>query len=241
MDAAMTSRRAAALQAGGAMLTVGAVAWLALNGLHGELPATAREAVEHLDGALWRPVHLLTIVAIFVAAAGLAVVTGMFMEPWAFVLGRAGTMMAVPAAAVLGVGFAIDGFVLPALAEMYAAAPDEAGRMMHVMQADLVLHVIGATSFAYQTLFGMAIAVLAAATLLARAYPEWLCWLGLVGGMVWAAAALLDFSHGPGAQPAWILVPALPVAVWMIGIGWLTWRSGRALSATSPHVAPMVA
>jgi hypothetical protein len=215
------------------MLTLGAVAWLALNGLHGELPGTAREAVERLDGALWRPIHMLTIVAIFVVAAGLALVTGAFTPPWAFVLGRAGTMMAVPAAAVLGVGFAIDGFVLPALAEMYASAPDEAARMMHIMQADVVLHVIGATSFAYQTLFGMAIAVLAVATLLERNYPGWLCWLGLVGGVIWGVAALLDFAHGPGAGTAWILVPALPVAIWMICVGWLTWRSGRALGASS--------
>ena len=175
---------------------------------------------------------IVAIVAIFAVAAGLALVTGTFTAPWAIVLGRAGTMMAVPAA-VLGVGFAIDGFVLPALAEMYGSAPDEAARMMHIMQADVVLHVIGATSSAYQTLFGLAIAVLAVPTLLARDYPGWLCWPGFVGGVIWGAAALLDFAHGRGAGTAWVFAPALPVAVWMVGVGRLTWRSGRLLSASS--------
>jgi hypothetical protein len=52
-------------------------------------------------------------------------------------VGRAGAMIAVPAAAVLGVGFAIEGFVLSALAGAYAPGPDEAARAMHLMQADL--------------------------------------------------------------------------------------------------------
>lgn len=75
-------------------------------------------------------------------------------------------------------------------------------------------------------LAGIAVATLALATLLAREYPRWLCWLGLAAGTVWAVAGLLIFSQVPGVGFWLVLIPALPVNIWMIGIGWICWRSG---------------
>src|SRR4051812_44276314 len=99
------AHRAAALRLGGGMVVLGTIAWIVLSGLHGELPGTSPQVLAQAGGPLWRPIHLFTIVAIVVVAAGLALLSGTLMDPRAAAAGRAGAMMAVPAAAVLGVGF----------------------------------------------------------------------------------------------------------------------------------------
>lgn len=232
------ARRSAALRFGGGMVLIGTIAWLILYGLHGDMPGAGQQVVEQAGDGLWRPIHLLTIVAIVIVASGLALLSGTLMEPRAFAVGHAGAMIAVPAAAVLGVGFAIDGFVLSALAEAYAAVPDEAARTMHVMQADLLLHVIGATSFAYQTLFGLAIVMLSIATYFSREYPHWHCWLGMIGGAVWAVAGVLIFLRAPDA-PYWLIyIPVVPVGIWLLGFGWLAWqRSNQPMARVAPGMA----
>jgi hypothetical protein len=225
-EAAAMAHRSAFLRLGGGMLVVGAIAWLVLSGLHGELPGTDQAAVEHVHGTPGRLVHVLTIVSIAIVAAGLSLVTGTLADPWAAALARAGTMIVVPSAAVLGVGFAIDGFVLAALADSYAATADQAMRAMDVQRADAVVMIIGATSFAFQTLFGLAVAILASSTLVSREYPTWLCWLGVIGGAVWAVAAMLLFSQVFAAGLGLVFLPVAPVAVWMLGIGGLAWQRG---------------
>lgn len=216
------------------MVMLGTIAWLILNGLRGELPGSGVAIVEHVHAASWRLTHILTIVAIAITAAGLALLSGTLMDARAAALGHAGAMIAVPSGAVLGVGFAVEGFALSALADAYSAAPDEAARAMHLMQAELTARFINGTSFSFQTLFGLAVAMLAAATLLSREYPAWLCWLGIAGGMIWSLAGLLIFTQVLGAAPWMPYLPVAPAAVWMLGLGWLAWQRGRrAAQATS--------
>jgi hypothetical protein len=235
VDAAAMAHRAAAYRLGGGMVLLGTIAWIVLSGLHGELPGTGQEVISQAQAALWRPAHLFTIVAIVIVAAGLALLSGTLMDARAAVAGRAGAMIAVPAAAVMGVGFAIEGFVLPAIASAYATAPDEAARTMHLTQADLVLKVIGGTSFAYQTLFGLAIVMLAIATYLSREYPHWHCWLGMLGGAIWTTAGVLIFVGDPQAGFWLVSLPALPVAIWLLGFGGLAWQQA---TVPAPSVKP---
>jgi hypothetical protein len=230
VDMAGMARRSAALKLGGGMVLAGTIAWFVLNGLHAALPGTSQEVLARGSEALWRPVHLLTIVAIVVLASGVALLSGTLMDGRAAAVGHAGAMIAVPAAAVLGVGFAIGGFVLASIADAYQAAPDDAARMMHVMQADMALMVIGATSFAYQTLFGLAIAMLSVATFRSAEYPHWHCWLGMIGGAIWALAGILNYLRVPGANGWPIDLPVVPVAIWLLGFGWLAWQAGTAMT-----------
>jgi hypothetical protein len=224
MNGASAPGRLCSLRLGGGMVMLGGVVWLILSGLHGALPGAASEAVAHVEGMPWRLVHILTVVAVAMVAAGLAALAMTFMAPRAAVLGRAGASFAVPAAAVLGVGFAIDGFVLAGIADAYAADP--AMRDQRLMQAEMVLLMIGATSFAFQTLFALAVTLLAAATLDSGEYPRWLCLLGLAGGAIWAVTAFLFFAQGRAAEPWLIPLPVVPIAVWLLGIGWLAWQRG---------------
>ena len=126
----------------------------------------------------------------------------------------------------MGVGFAIEGFVLPGLAEAYHMAGDETAKAMHMTQAELVLQVVGGTSFAYQTLFGLAIGVMAIATYRSREYPHWHCWLGMLGGAVWFVAGILIYVGNPRVGFWPFALPVLPVAVWLLGFGWLGWIRG---------------
>lgn len=226
MDDAMWRHRAAVLRLGGGMVLAGTVVWIVLSGLRGALPGAPSEVLVQAEAAHWRLAHLFTIVAIVIVAAGLALLSGTLMNPAAASAGHASAMIAVPAAAVMGVGVAIEGFVLPGLAEAYRTAGDEAERMVHLAQAGLVLQVVGGTSYAYQTLFGLAIGVMAYATFRSLEYPHWHCWLGMLGGAIWSVAGIVSYAGGMQAGVWLFALPVLPVAVWLLGFGWLAWRRG---------------
>jgi hypothetical protein len=224
MDSASQQHRAAVLRFGGGMVLGGTVVWIVLSGLRGALPGTPAEVLAQAEAAHWRPAHLFTIIAIVVVAAGLALLSGTLMNPAAASAGHASAMIAVPAAAVMGVGFAIEGFVLPGLAESYRMAGDEMAKAMHLGQAEVVLLVVGGTSFAYQTLFGLAIGVMSYATFRSDEYPHWHCWLGMLGGAIWSVAGILSYA-GNAQVGFWLFaLPVLPVAIWLLGFGWLGWR-----------------
>ena len=169
MEATAATMRSAAHRCGGGVLLVGTIPWLLLRGLHGDLPGTRAPGGRAGAAPVLATDPLLTIVAAARRSAA--------RRPLPRSSGRAGAAVLVPAGAVLGVGYAIDGFVLAAVAEAHAAASDAAERTMALMQADLVLKVIGGTSFAFQTLFGLAIAMIASAVVLFGEYPR-----GVLGG-----------------------------------------------------------
>jgi hypothetical protein len=235
MDGAMGQRRAAVLRLGGGMVLLGTIVWIILTGLRGALPGTPAEVLVQAEAGHWRPAHLFTIVAIVIVASGLALLSGTLMNPVAASAGHASAMIAVPAAAVMGVGFAIEGFVLPSLAAAYRTAGDEMAKAMHLGQAEVVLLVVGGTSFAYQTMFGLAIAVMAYATFRSLEYPHWHCWLGMLGGVIWSVAGILSFV-GDSQLGFWLFaLPVIPVAIWLLGFGWLAWiRSAQPAPAAEP-------
>ncbi len=222
----MGPMRTMAQRLGGGVLVVGTLAWLLLGGLHGDLPGTGHHDLAEATRPFWRALHILTIVAIALVAAGLALLGSMLVAPRAAVLGRLGMALVVPAGAVLGVGFAIDGFVLAGLADAYRAAPDASARQMALLQADMILRVVRATSFAFQTLFGLAVAVLAAAMLVSAEYPRWLCGLGLLGGMLWLVGGALLFVAASTIGEGLAIGAVAPGAIWLLGAGWLAWRRG---------------
>ncbi len=208
------------------MVLGGTALWLVLTGLRGALPGAPAEVLAQAEAAHWRPAHLFTIVAIVIVAAGLALLSGTLMRPAAASAGHASAMIAVPAAAVMGVGFAIEGFVLPGLAASYRTAGDEMAKAMHLGQAEVVLLVVGGTSFAYQTLFGLAIVVMSYATYRSLEYPHWHCWLGMLGGAIWCGAGIVSYA-GNAQVGFWLFaLPVIPVAIWLLGFGWLGWRQG---------------
>ena len=238
MDSAMEQRRAAILRPGGGMVLGGTIVWIILSGLRGALPGTPAEVLTQAEAAHWRPAHLFTIVAIVIVASGLAMLAGTLMRPVAASAGHASAMIAVPAAAVMGVGFAIEGFVLPSLAGAYRTAGDDMARSMHLSQADVVLLVVGGTSFAYQTMFGLAIAVMAYATFRSLEYPHWHCWLGMFGGAIWSVAGILSYIGNPQLGFWLFALPVIPVAIWLLGFGWLAWvHSARPAPAEAPAMS----
>ncbi|WP_330633166.1 hypothetical protein [Halocatena halophila] len=148
-------------------------------------------------------------------------------DPVAAAVGKLGSVFVIVASAVHGVDFAIDGFVLSALVENWEAATDPVTQETAVAQADLVLTIMGGTSFTFQTLYGLAIGTLAGATLASREYPRWLCWMGIVGGAGWGTIGLLVFVQMPSVQ-FWMVFPAtLLASAWQIGIGWIAWQRSR--------------
>jgi hypothetical protein len=203
--------RTAAHQLGGGVLLAGTITWLLLSDLHGDLPGTGHQEVEQALHPIWQPIHILTIVASATVAAGLAVMAGTLAAPRAAVLGRVGTAFLVPAGAVLGVGYAVDGFVLADLAERVASAPDQAVRAMTVMQADLLLQVIAATSFAFQSLFGLAVAMIAGTMVISGEYPRAVCGAGDVGAWSGCWPGCCSSRGYPGPDRGWSFSPCSPL------------------------------
>ncbi len=82
---AQPTQRDAELWLGGALLTFGTLAWVLLSAAHGDLPGTGQEAVQHVAGQLWRPVHILTIVAFLACTGGFALLVRTIVAPscWA--------------------------------------------------------------------------------------------------------------------------------------------------------------
>lgn len=229
MDA-MMPMRAVAHRVGGTLLLGGALAWLVLAGLHGDLPATGHQELADALRPGWAAIHILTVVSVALTAAGMAMIGGTLADPRAAVFGRLGAPLAIPAGAVLGVGYAIDGFAVSGIAEM--GLNDPAMAEMAMMQGTMVLRVIRSLSFAFQVTFGLAVLAVAGATLLSREYPRWLCALGVLGGAMWALAGFLLFV-GVERVGEWLAIAgAAPGAVWMLGVGWLAWNRGSLRAAT---------
>lgn len=69
---------------------------------------------------------------------------------------------------------------------------------------------------------------MAYATFRSLEYPHWHCWLGMLGGAIWSVAGILSYAGG-GQAGFWLFaLPVIPVAIWLLGFGWLAWvRSSR--------------
>ena len=71
-----------------------------------------------------------------------------------------------------------------------------------------------------------------------REYPRAVCWAGVIGGVGWVLAGLL-YSKVPGIGSWVALLPVVPVAVWMLVVGWLAWRRGDEVSPSAVPGKPM--
>ncbi len=74
-------------------------------------------------------------------------------------------------------------------------------------------------------LFGTALALLSGAVTKSTAYPTWLGWLGLAGGVGTVVSGLLTAFTGFSMTAMNVAMPfSLILVIWMVAIGILLWR-----------------
>jgi hypothetical protein len=147
-------------------------------------------------------------------------------------LGRLGALVATVGATVHAVDSCVGGAGLARLADGWASArgPEQAALLQ---TGDAMLAVLHGTWAGVLLLFhGLPFVLVGLATVLDRAYPAWLGWVGAVGGAGSVVAGTSMFL-GSGYFAGGLYVPfAIVVSAWMVAMGALMWR--RVPSAYNP-------
>jgi hypothetical protein len=108
---------------GAASGIAGALLALIVNPLHGDLPTDPRDALARVAGtATWGLLHLGIIASVVLILGGLLGLTRVPDGPFARALARLSLLVALPGAALMIAGIAIDGFATKGLADLSAGA-----------------------------------------------------------------------------------------------------------------------
>jgi len=108
---------------GAALAMLGAVLALIVNPLHGDLPGDPEAAFARVAAtASWGLLHLGIMASVVFLLGGLLGLSQVADGPLARALARLSVVVALPGAAVMLVGLAIDGFATKALADLWASA-----------------------------------------------------------------------------------------------------------------------
>jgi hypothetical protein len=153
--------------------------------------------------------------------------------PFARALARLSLLVALPGAALMIAGIAIDGFATKALADQWAGAP-VADRAVAFRTALVVEEVQNALFHAWAALFiGLPFLLIGWSGLLAGGgFPRWLGALAVIGGLGALLMGIAGFLHVP-APGLLFNVFALIVTLWMLVASVLVWRATARPAAAS--------
>jgi hypothetical protein len=216
---------------GAASGIAGALLALIVNPLHGDLPTDPQDALTRVAGtATWGLLHLGIIASVVLILGGLLGLTQVPEGPFARALAQLSLLVALPGAALMIAGIAIDGFATKALADLWAAA-SAADQAVALRIAVAVEQVQNALFHAWAALFiGLPFLLIGWSGLLAGGgFPRWLGALAVVGGAGALCMGVAGFLHVP-APGLLFNVFALIVTLWMLVASVLVWR-GPARSA----------
>lgn len=232
-------RAEAKLAAASAVL--GALLALVVNPIHGDLPADPEVALNRIastDG--WGLLHLGIMASAVLILCGLFGLAQVADGPLARAVARLGVVVAVPGAAVMLVGTAIDGFATKGLAVAWAAAPS-ADRALAFGLALAVEDIQNALFHTWAALFiGLPFLLLGASGLLAGGgFPRPLGAVAVVGGGGALSMGVLGFLHVP-VPGVLFNVFAFLVTLWVLVAGVLLWRAPSHPTPALPEAAPKV-
>jgi hypothetical protein len=208
---------------GAACAILGALLALVVNSVHGDLPTDPEAALTRVAAtAGWGLLHLgISASVVFRLARPLA---------------RLSLVVALPGAAVMLVGIAIDGFATKGLADLWAIAP-AADKATAFRIAVAIEEVQNALFHTWSALFiGLPFVLLGVSGLLAGGgFPRWLGVIAVIGGAGALSMGVAGFLHVP--VPGLLFnVFAFLVTLWVLVAGVLVWRV-----PVRPAVAPLEA
>lgn len=218
--------RRARLRLGALSGVLGALLALVVNPLHGDLPADPEMALTRVATSdSWGLLHLGIIVSVVLIVGGLFGFSEIAEAPLARAFAQLAVVMALPGAAVLIVGIAIDGFATKALADVWwsATATERAAAFRIAVATE---EIQNALFHMWAALFiGLPFLLMGISGALAGGgFPRWLGLLASIGGAGAVFMGVAGFLHVP--VPSLLFnVFALLVTLWALIAGVLVWRA----------------
>jgi hypothetical protein len=211
---------------GAACASVGALLAIVVNLEHGDLPDDPEAALTRVAAtAGWELLHLGIIASVMLILAGLWRLSQVTESALARAVARLSLVLALPTAAVMLVGIAIDGFATKSMADLWAAAP--------AAEKPLMLHLAVATEEVQNGLFhmwaalfiGLPFVLMGISGALAGAgFPRWLGSIALTGGAGALLSGIAGFLHVP-VPGVLFNVFAFVVTLWVLIAGVVVWRA----------------
>lgn len=228
---------------GGSAAVVGSVLGLVGNLVHPDTPGPSdpeRTARVVAESATWIPLHVMLIVSFLLMLFGLLAVQESLTGAAAGALARLGMSAALVGSTVGVVILTADGIASKPLAQAWLSAPVElrAGALGSFRTEEAInfallspLNIVFA-GFTF-VLFGLA-------TVVSRAYPRWLGWAAVAGGLGGAVSGVVQAASGASTGLTETLGIASPtvVTVWLAAMGVLLVSRARARSVPAPSPSP---
>jgi hypothetical protein len=232
---AAPQERRTLIRLGAVSAMVGALLALVVNPIHGDLPAEPQVALATVAAnANWGLLHLGIMASAVFLLGGLLGLSQVADGPVAQGLARLSVIIAIPGAAVMLAGLAIDGFATKALADLWAntAVADQAAAFRVAVAVETVQNALFHT---WAALFiGVPFLLMGLSGLLVGGgFPRWLGTIAVVGG---AGALFMGVSGFLQVSVPGVLfnVFAFIVTLWVLAAGVVAWReSGRPVATSA--------
>jgi hypothetical protein len=205
---------------------LGALLALVVNPVHGDLPADPEAALTRVAAtATWGLLHLGIMASVVFIVGGLLGLGQVADGPLARAVARLSLIVALPGAAVMLVGIAIDGFATKGLADLWGTA-SVADRATSFRVALAVEEVQNALFHTWAALFiGLPFLLMGVSGLLdGGGFPRWLGMIAVVGGAGALFMGISGFLHLP-VPGVLFNVFAFIVTLWALVAGVLVWRT----------------
>ena len=199
-----------------------------MGAAHGDLPEGSGEAALRFVAGrrIYAAVHFGSIVGAVLWVLGLRGYPQLLHDARPRLVAQWASAAATVGAGVLAVQFSLDGFGLPAIAGHFTAA-DPVVRETLAQAVEITTDaLIGLALMWVILLYGVAIVLLAASSLLDPSQDRWVGAVGMVVG-AWTGAAALAAALGVAVIPDWLAFVSGIVGgnLWLIG--WATLARGR--------------
>ncbi len=221
------------LRIGALSAIIGAILAVVVNALYPRVPDpldTSALLGKAATSTLWIGVHVGILASFLLFIGGLvALYRSIAGQPGA-ALARLGFAAAVVSGGVFLTWIGTNGYALRGAAEAWntASAGDKA-LTFQIAKAVVQLN-FGLFSVWCITYFGATFILYGLAVALSDAFPKWLGWLAILGGVGETVVGIVQLYNGPSVLMTNLLFPvfAVLITVWVFIMGILMWRKASA-------------